>query len=740
VKQSDANRFIEGCLNGEPAPCECACPFHFSIRSFLKRASNEEWDRAYKIMQKELIFPEIASRICKGICQSQCRRILIGGEPLDIPAIERVCLENASKKLPLYYVPPKDERIAVVGAGLAGLSCALLLSQQRFNVVVFEKSKHLGGRLRQRIDNGQAFQDDISMQFSMLNTEFKKEVEIHDPRALLKNFQAVYVATGGNGQDFGLLKAWNPHSFSTHVEGIFLGGELCGFSEVEALSSGIIVSKIIASFIQTGNVNYTVAQIKESWTTQGKTVGDRVIDEDRNNNSLGNVRTSEEAAKEASRCMQCDCMVCIENCELLSKYNKKPQRMAIDVFMDSQARRNSITTCSITRQTYSCNLCGRCQRNCPAGCDIGGLFQMSREDRVERGYFPPALHDYWLRNMRFATIDLGYVSPLKSTYAFFPGCQLGADSPQRVVEVVNYLREKLNVGLFLGCCGVPALWAGERAKFESVLDSIRDNWMSLGSPTLILACATCMKLFQQFLPEIPVISLYVVLNHFKIVPRVSINSEVTVFDPCASDQYDVKNAVRLLAMKAGVTISSYDSDNKCCGNGGHMMLADTVLYQKIAENRAWESDLPYIVYCSNCREVFARKGKKTYHLLDIIFDIECEAMPSLSKKKRNMIELRKEVAKLYGEEYSYSCKKWESIRLEVSEAVCNKMDDNLIDEDDIRETIWTAESTGDGFINADGSILCSLVRSALTYWVLYFVKGEVFVVQDVYCHRMRVRE
>ncbi len=75
------------------------------------------------------------------------------------------------------------------------------------------------------------------------------------------------------------------------------------------------------------------------------------------------------------RCRGCDCINCMDVCELLITYRKKPPRNANDVFLDGQGR-NSVSSACITRQTWSCNLCSRCTARCHTGADLSGLFDI----------------------------------------------------------------------------------------------------------------------------------------------------------------------------------------------------------------------------------------------------------------------------------------------------------------------------------------------------------------------------
>ena len=83
----------------------------------------------------------------------------------------------------------------------------------------------------------------------------------------------------------------------------------------------------------------------------------------------------------------------------------------------------------------------------------------------------------------------------------------------------------------------------------------------------------------------------------------------------------MQSGVRKLAGKAGIVLEELREPNRCCGYGGHMRIANPELYDEITQHRAEASDKPYIVYCANCREVFASRGKECAHILDMVFGL-----------------------------------------------------------------------------------------------------------------------
>jgi|AGTN01.1.fsa_nt_gi hypothetical protein len=157
-------------------------------------------------------------------------------------------------------------------------------------------------------------------------------------------------------------------------------------------------------------------------------------------------------------------------------------------------------------------------------------------------------------------------------------------------------------------------------------------------------------------------------------------------------------------------------------------------------NRAAASDKPYIVYCANCREVFAARGKACRHILDIYFSGPQKGVPSLLRKWDNALSLKKELLKeKWDMDFTPETKPWDSIKLAISPELQNKLDKRLISAADLKEAIYSAEESGDKLVGEDGQILASMVKPAVVYWVQYAGKDDQYEVTTAYSHRIKWR-
>ena len=204
---------------------------------------------------------------------------------------------------------------------------------------------------------------------------------------------------------------------------------------------------------------------------------------------------------------------------------------------------------------------------------------------------------------------------------------------------------------------------------------------------------------------------------------------------------EVREAVRRLALGCGAVLSDYDSSGKCCGFGGHMELANPALYDEITASRCAESELPFLVYCVNCREVFQVHGKPCAHILDLVFGLEQRGVLTLEEKKENILRVKGMLLQEHwGETFVPQASPWDTLKVETAPAALKKMERLLIPLSDVKETIWRNEESGEGFQNDAGEVVCRTVGNYLTCWVRYTREGETYRVSDVYAHRMHIRE
>ena len=191
------------------APCKTQCPAHIPVQGYIKLASQGRYLEALELIKNENPFPAVCGRVCPRFCEEACTR----GD-VDAPvAIDEVKKFLAQRELdPATRVKPKmlnttgkpyTNKIAVIGAGPAGLSCAYYLALQGYPVTVFEKLKNLGGMLTMGIPSFRLEKDVVKAEIEILKdlgVEFKTGVEVGKDVTLdelrKEGYEAFYVAIG----------------------------------------------------------------------------------------------------------------------------------------------------------------------------------------------------------------------------------------------------------------------------------------------------------------------------------------------------------------------------------------------------------------------------------------------------------------------------------------------------------------------------------------------------------------
>ena len=193
------------------APCKAACPAHIPVQGYLKLAGEGRYTEALELIKKENPFPAVCGRICNKPCEAACSRASID----DAVAIDDVKKFIAEKDLDAKtrFVPKLlnqigrkyEEKIAVIGAGPAGLSCAYYLAVKGYPVTVYEKEKALGGMLTMGIPSFRLEKDVINAEINVLKdlgVKFKTGVEVGKDISLDKlreqGFKAFYLAVGAS--------------------------------------------------------------------------------------------------------------------------------------------------------------------------------------------------------------------------------------------------------------------------------------------------------------------------------------------------------------------------------------------------------------------------------------------------------------------------------------------------------------------------------------------------------------
>jgi heterodisulfide reductase subunit C len=730
----------ERCVKGDLPPCSCGCPINFKVRDFMKKLRAGNVNGAYREMANRMLFPAIIPYICEGKCLKHCV------DEIDIPALELACIKLATKKTPNHYlIPQKTARISVIGGGLAGLACTLRLASKHYNVTLFEKTDRIGGSLHE-VMASEYYLNEFELQFRYAPYEIEYHRQIQSLDEL--SFDAVVIATGKDGDDFGMSEGWDAQCMATRLRGVFLCGRLSGVSHMDALAQGNIASFSVERYLKTGSMSGE----KETFIIHSTKLPQK--EKKIFYNIKADISAEEDARQEALRCSMCDCTACCDSCEFLKFFKLSPKQIERNALAGVTANMGLLERDALSsRMIYSCGLCGHCRGVCPENLPIMEEFMLQNKIQMfNEGNFAPALHDFYLRDMEDAMGQNYFTRPApgctQATYLLFPGCQVTASSPAYAAKSYEYLRGIFPDTAFTsGCCGITALWAGNRHLFQQTIERLKEDWKLLNMPTVIVLCSTCLKTFDRYAPEIKKISLYELICENGLPKYANIHNipeRRVVFDPCSSRDFPaMQSAVRHLAMKCGSKLEEIDDSGKrarCCGMSGHTFASYPELTQKNMERAAMLSDSPYIAYCANCRNLFLKTHKKCAHILDDLFDLApLEKAPHIAQMRKNRSQLKtRMLSEVWGENIAPYPQ--ENLSLNIAEDILDKMDKNLISEDEVQEVIKHCEKTGYKLIDKKrGTMLGYLQIGVITYWVEYREDGSDYEIVNAYCHRMRIK-
>lgn len=204
----DVNRI--NCYDTGTAPCKTACPAHVAVQGYLKLAKEGRYDGALALIKKDNPLPAVCGHVCNRRCEDACTRGTVD-EAVAIDEVKRFLAErdlNAETR----YIPKKtipslkggfDEKIAIIGAGPAGLSCAYYLALTGYKPIIFEKNEEPGGMLRYGIPSYKLEKDLLAAEIDVIRelgveircgVEIGKDITIEELRE--QGYKGFYVAIG----------------------------------------------------------------------------------------------------------------------------------------------------------------------------------------------------------------------------------------------------------------------------------------------------------------------------------------------------------------------------------------------------------------------------------------------------------------------------------------------------------------------------------------------------------------
>jgi NADH-quinone oxidoreductase subunit F len=189
------------------SPCQHTCPLHQDVPCYIGLIAQGRFDEAVEIVRRENPLPAICGRVCTAPCEAKCRSGEGGGQPISIRALKRFLADYEREQGLECAVTPKEtrpERVAIVGSGPGGLTCAHYLALEGYQVTIFESLPVAGGMLATGIPDYRLPKEILDCEIDRIkqlgvairtNTTVGKDIQFAD---LKQQYRAVFIATGAH--------------------------------------------------------------------------------------------------------------------------------------------------------------------------------------------------------------------------------------------------------------------------------------------------------------------------------------------------------------------------------------------------------------------------------------------------------------------------------------------------------------------------------------------------------------
>ena len=742
ISKEEMESMVARCVYEHPPFCSAACPLKLDARAFLEAAAGGNFKKALQLYEKIAPFPLILAMGCEAPCEKACRLAELG-DGVAIRRVEEAAARyGQAQRLGGVFRSRKKKSAAIFGSGLFVLFLAGELEKKAYPTTVFCEEPDLEAFLRRGTD----FLDE-----SAFETELKrlkgKDIQFEFNCALTRDLLEEKRAA------FDVLCASNEVAARLYPEAVCIP-ELMVREDVKLVSD--LGGGVMEAAFGAKKAALTVdrlAQNLDPRNTRGQEgpVKSELYTDLSEAKALtktpmsGTGYTKEEAVEEASRCIQCRCEECLKSCAYLAHYKKHPGLLAKEIYNNTQIIMGDH---QLNKPMNSCSLCGQCTVVCPNGFDMARVCRLARQNMVSTDKMPLAPHEFALLDMLFSNGDAFLARPQPGfetcTYVFFPGCQAAAIAPETVKAAWLDLCERLEggVALMLGCCGAIGDWAGREEMAEQTKDFLDRELAKLGDPVVIAGCPSCRKELAGH-EGLKIVGIWDVLLKLGLPEGGhGLERPAALHDSCgARGDEGTQNAIRALAQKLGCTLvdTPYSGDRSpCCGYGGLSAYANREVAEEFTDKCLERSDAPYISYCMACRDRFAREGRESKHILELVYGTDAGAPPDISEKRRNRLTLKNELLhELWGEEPREMKLDYE---LNYTPDARRMMDERMILTDDVIAVLDEVRKTGECIFDEESGLFIARKRVGnATFWLKFSREGDArYLIHRAWSHRMTV--
>ncbi len=741
ISKEEIDSMVRRCTFENPPYCSAACPLKLDAKAMLKAAADGDFKKALLLYEKIAPFPLILSSGCEAPCQARCRLGEIG-DAVAIRDVEAaVARFGVQSKLGGVFRTKKRKTVAIFGSGLFPLFLAGEIEKKAYPLTVFCEEADLEAFLHRET----AFLSEADFE-----TELKrlrgKDIDFVFGCELTKGFFEekrggfdVVCASEEMAKRFFPEAECIPELMIYEPEKLIMGcGEGVMAAAFGAKKAALTADRLSQNLDPRNTRGEEGACETQLYTDLSEAKALRRVEKS------GAAYTKDEAVAEAKRCIQCHCEECMKSCAYLKHYKKHPGLLAKEIYNNTQIIMGDH---QLNKPMNACSLCGQCTVVCPNGIDMAHVCASARRNMVSTDKMPLAPHEFALMDMLFSNGEafLSRKQPGHEScrYVFFPGCQAAAIAPATVKAAYSDLCERLpgGVALMLGCCGAICDWAGRYEMQDQTREFLLTELAKLGNPVIVAGCPTCRKELAESVGG-EVVGIWDVLEEIGLPEGAKgLGRPAALHDACgARGDAHTQAAIRSLAAKLGTELveTPYSGDSSpCCGYGGLTAYANREVAHEMSEKCLERSDAPYISYCMACRDRFAREGRESRHILELVYGTDAGSPPDISEKRYNRLTLRQDLLReLWGEEVADMELPY---KLEFTDEALRMMDERMILKSDVIAVLDSMRETGEAIEDLETGYVITRSRVGnVTFWTAFTEIPGGYLVHRAYSHRMGI--
>ena len=719
------------CVHEQPPYCNAACPLKLDTKAMVAAIAAGDFTKALQLYDKITPFPHILAAGCEAPCEGKCKLCTLG-EGVAVRQLEAAAVRYGEMPRKKGFLRKKTKKCAVYGVDLYTLFLAGELAKKMYPVTVYCQETGYEALMEHCVP---FLPDDVraaaAAALAKMDIRFcwgvdpvaEYPAEAFDIKcADMKTAKALFPDLS---VDEAVMVCREHNLITGSTEGVL--GAAFGAKKA-ALSADRMVQGL-----DPANTRGEEGSVETRLYTnmEGVEPSSRVPCVDR-----------ESAVAEAKRCIQCHCEECVKGCAFLQHYKKFPRILTREIY-------NNVSIIMgdhmMNKPINACSLCGQCSVLCPNGYDMADICHQARQNMVYTGKMSLAVHEFALMDMVFSNEEafLCRKQPGFETcrYVFFPGCQATAIAPATVRAAYLDLCNRLEggVALMLGCCGAICDWAGRYEMYDDTVKFLDGKLEELGSPTIIAGCPSCKKQLSRH----ETVGIWEILEKIGLPEKANgAQRGVAIHDACgARGDHETQESIRRIAAAMGCNVipTEYEGDKSpCCGYGGLTQYTNREVAKKMTDKCLERSDLPYVSYCMACRDRFAREGRESMHILELVYGTSADHCPDISAKRYNRLGLKQQLLKDYWHEDVEEVEL--GFTIDYTDEAIAMMDDRMILKTDVIRVLQHLKETGEAILDEETGLVVTRARLGnVTFWVKFTETETGYLIHRAYSHRMTIQ-